>query len=129
MKFMAIVLFFYLATASAEGGVEKMSHTEGHTLSFIWHRGGSVRLNCPAGKSIEVNVNKVNDDVWLVKLGNVYECRRKWMPEHTDREDYVVEKHLLPLHDYKTPVVDDVIIVVPENQNDYVFIIYSKLLE
>ena len=122
MKFIAAILFFCLATASAEGGAEKLSHTR----SFLLPRGGTLRLNCPVGKSIVVNVNKKKvNDLLDVELGNIDGCT-EWMPEHADRVDYVVEKHLLPLNDFKTPVVEDVIIVVPEDHNDHVFIIYGK---
>ena len=75
--------------------------------------------------AIKVNVNKMKvNGPTFVKLENHEGCR-KWMPKIADRVDTGLDatKHSLPLVEFQTPVVKELVLMVPENQNHYVFLI------
>ena len=123
MKYTAILFLCCLAAASAELGADDPSET------ILLPKGQPLVLQCP-GKEIKVRIPKETADIdgrfSIVKLENHQGCTNlKLKPSSADRNDLEVEKHLLPL-DYTSPLVGDLIIVVPENQNKEVYIITAS---
>ena len=65
----------------------------------------------------------------LVDLDNDEGCWTEWMPNSADRVEgnFLVQVEQLPLRNFKTPVVGDLIIWVPADQDDSVFILSREL--
>lgn len=125
MKYTTAILFLCcLAAASAEFGADDPSET------ILLPKGQPLVLQCP-GKEIKVRIPKDTADIAgrfsIVKLENHQGCTNpKLKPSSADRNQRMeVEKHFLPL-DYTSPLVGDLIIVVPENQNKEVYIITAN---
>ena len=128
MKYIAILVFLYLATASAEGGADELLDFDRRTVRL--RVGQPLVMHC-LGKSITVNVKEKmeNGSHRLVDLDNDEGCWTEWMPNSADRVEgnFLVQVEQLPLRNFKTPVVGDLIIWVPAHQDDSVFILSREL--
>jgi len=94
-----------------------------------WHiclpSGGPLLIHCPnPGNSLGVSMSIKANDCWWMTLENHEGCNY-YMPESApDRVDnFIFERVPLPLIDYQTRVVRDLIIMVPKGQNEEVFLL------
>ena len=119
MKYIATLFFFiFLAPVSVKGDADDL-------WNICLPAGGPLVIHCPLpGNSLTVNMgaNEANG-CRPMKLENHEGCSY-WMPNSADRvDDFVFERVPLPLVDYQTRVVRDLIIMVPADQSEEVFLL------
>ena len=106
-----ILLCIYLATASAD---ELLNIAEGEALL----------VNCP-GKSIDVMITGAEAGKWAVELQNSEHCSKtRSKPNSIDRMDGKITYDAVPLPtEFTTPVIGDLIVMVPANQSKFAIVI------
>ena len=109
-----ILLCIYLATASAD---ELLNIAEGEALL----------VNCP-GKSIDVMITGAEAGKWAVELQNSEHCSTTMSkPNSIDRMKGMKSKvkyDAVPLPtEFTTPVIGDLIVMVPANQSKFAIVI------
>ena len=106
-----ILLCIYLATASA---AELLNIAGGEALL----------VKCP-GKSIDVMITGAEEGKWAVELQNFEYCSKTTSkPNSIDRMDGKITYDAVPLPtEFTTPVIGDLIVMVPANQSKFAIVI------
>ena len=110
-----ILLCIYLATASADELLNIPLHNEGQALL----------VRCP-GKSIDVKITGAKaGQLPVVELQNSDDCLTKLLTPNTlDRSEGKATFRALELPtEFKTPVIGDLIVMVPANQSKFAIVI------
>ena len=114
-----ILLCIYLATASAD----ELLNISGHNIGLP--EGQALLVSCP-GKSIDVMITRPKaGELAEVKLEKSDECLIKLSPLNTlDRSEGKITYRALELPtEFKTPVIGDLIVMVPANQSKFAIVI------
>ena len=114
-----ILLCIYLATASAD----ELLNIPGHKIGLP--EGQALLVSCP-GKSIDVKITGAKAGKFaVVELQNSDDCLKKLSTPNTlDRlEGEITYKALELPTEFKTPVIGDLIVMVPANQSKFAIVI------
>ena len=114
-----ILLCIYLATASAA----ELLNIAGNNIDLP--EGQALLVKCP-GKSIDVMITGAEAGKWAVELQNSEHCSITMSkPNSIDRIDSKVTYDAVPLPTTKftTPVIGDLIVMVPANQSKFAIVI------
>ena len=114
-----ILLCIYLATASAD----ELLNIPGHKIGLP--EGQALLVSCP-GKSIDVMITRPKaGELAEVKLENSDDCLIKLSPPNTlDRSEGEITYRAFELPtEFKTPVIGDLIVMVPANQSKFAIVI------
>ena len=113
-----ILLCIYLATASA---AELLNIAENN---IDLPEGQALLVKCP-GKSIDVMITGAEAGKWAVELKNSEHCSTTMSkPNSIDRMDGKITYDAVPLpNEFTTPVIGDLIVMVPANQSKFAIVI------
>ena len=114
-----ILLCIYLATASA---AELLNIAENN---IDLPEGQALLVKCP-GKSIDVMITGAEAGKWAVELQNSEHCSTTMSkPNSIDRMSGKVTYDAvpLPINKFTTPVIGDLIVMVPANQSKFAIVI------
>jgi hypothetical protein len=114
-----ILLCIYLATASAD----ELLNIPVHKIGLP--EGQALLVRCP-GKSIDVKITGAKaGQLPVVELQNWDDCRTKLLTPNTlDRSEGKTTYRALELpSEFKTPVIGDLIVMVPPNQSKFAIVI------
>ena len=114
-----ILLCIYLATASA---AELLNIAENN---IDLPEGQALLVKCP-GKSIDVMITGAEAGKWAVELQNSEHCSKtRSKPNSIDRMDGKITYDAVPLPTgkFSTPVIGDLIVMVPANQSKFAIVI------
>ena len=116
-----ILLCIYLATASAA----ELLNIAGNNIDLPV--GQALLVKCP-GKSIDVMITGAEAGKWAVELQNSEHCSKTMSkPNSIDRMDSMggkVTYDAVPLPtEFTTPVIGDLIVMVPTNQSKFAIVI------
>ena len=116
-----ILLCIYLATASAA----ELLNIAGN--NFDLPEGQAFLVKCP-GKSIDVMITGAEAGKWAVELQNSEHCSTTMSkPNSIDRMNGMkgkVKYDVVPLPtEFTTPVIGDLIVMVPANQSKFAIVI------
>merc|ERR1712180_83182 len=121
MKYLAILFFYYLATASVKA--DELLNIAENTIDLP--EGQALLVNCP-GKSIDVMITGAEAGKWAVELQNSEHCSKTTSkPNSIDRMDgKMITYDAVPLPTkFTTPVIGDLIVMVPANQSKFAIVI------
>jgi hypothetical protein len=116
-----ILLCIYLATASAD----ELFNIPVHKIGLPEGEGQALLVRCP-GKSIVVKITGAKaGQLPAVELQNSDDCLTKLLTPNTlDRSEGKTTYRALELPtEFKTPVIGDLIVMVPPNQSKFAIVI------
>ena len=116
-----ILLCIYLATASAD----ELFNIPVHKIGLPEGEGQALLVRCP-GKSIVVKITGAKaGQLPAVELQNSDDCLTKLLTPNTlDRSEGKATFRALELPtEFKTPVIGDLIVMVPANQSKFAIVI------
>ena len=116
-----ILLCIYLATASAD----ELFNIPVHKIGLPEGEGQALLVRCP-GKSIVVKITGAKaGQLPAVELQNSDDCLTKLLTPNTlDRSEGKTTYRALELPtEFKTPVIGDLIVMVPPNQSKFTIVI------
>ena len=113
-----ILLCIYLATASAD----ELLNIAGNNIDLP--EGEALLVKCQ-GKSIDVMITGAEPGKWAVELQNSERCSKTTSkPNSIDRMEGKITYDAVPLPtELTTPVIGDLIVMVPANQSKFAIVI------
>ena len=112
-----ILLCIYLATASAD----ELLNIAGNNIDLP--EGQALLVKCP-GKSIDVMITGAEAGKWAVELQNSEHCSTTMSkPNSIDRMDGITYDAVPLPTKFTTPVIGDLIVMVPANQSKFAIVI------
>merc|ERR1712180_459807 len=124
MKYLAILFFYYLATASVKA--DELLNIAENTIDLP--EGQALLVKCP-GMSIDVMITGAEAGKWAVELQNSEHCSKTMSkPNSIDRMDGKITYDAVALPtEFTTPVIGDLIVMVPANQSKFAIVITRSI--